>query len=380
MGRTYQNLIKAGETLRIAGLMGGTSMDGLDICITDLSVTAGLMLHANVLAGRVIPFPQALREQIRGALEGSAAEICALSYDLGRWYAEELKRFVDMEDIQGLELIAAHGQTLHHIPGHSTLQVLETSFLQQRFSVPVVHDFRAADIAAGGEGAPLMPWVDAMLYAQMDRGRILLNLGGVSNISAIPARDAGEKLPLLGYDTGPGMALLDEYFLELTGSPFDGGGAEADRGRVDEKLLQRFLQHPYLGKKAPKSTGRDMFGLPWFRMHGEGLNKLSLPDALATLAAFTAESVAVEVKRHAAAYSVEELTVSGGGLHHRTLMSELRNRCGGLRVEPLPERPVASDLKESFGMAVLGYAHAAGLPVDLRSVTGAAEIYIPGKK
>ena len=356
--------------------MTGTSMDGLDMIVADIKLQ-DLTLDYKIIASGFQSYPSNLRKNIENALDGKTADICKLNYEWGRWVASALRSFIDDKGIDGLELIGSHGQTLHHVPGISTLQIGETAFMAREFNVPVISDFRAADIAAGGSGAPIMPWVDKLLYGNKNKGSILLNIGGVANISILPP--VNSKHPYLGFDTGPGMALLDEYFQMHFSESYDKEGRMASKGFIHHELLKKWLEHDFINQAAPKSTGRDIFGLSWLKMHNDELEKINIEDALTTLAAFTAATIAENCEKYLKDYKIAEMRISGGGVHHTLILSELKRLLNDISVEVLADKPLHPDMKEAFGMAVYACAHIQRIPVDLSSVTGATTRYIPGK-
>ena len=211
---------KTKKVIRTAGLMTGTSMDGLDISIADIGLSNNTA-DFNVIGTTSISYPSDLQFQIRQAVYGTRKNSSVLDRDLGIWYAEKLSEYLRSESIDNIELIGSHGQTIHHVSGQSTLQIGDPSFLAEKFNVPVISDFRTADIYAGGTGAPLMPKVDEWLFRNTDTAIITLNLGGVANVTLLPCINNGD---VIGFDTGPGMALLDETFLVESKEGIDIGG------------------------------------------------------------------------------------------------------------------------------------------------------------
>ncbi len=363
-------------TIRTVGLMTGTSMDGLDICVADIDLKEKVLKH-RVLYSDSIPFPAALKERISRSLTGRVPEMCALNYDLGRFYTGEVDKSLSRHGIASVDLIGTHGQTLHHISGHSTLQIGEPSFLAERFNVPVISDFRAADIAAGGTGAPLIPAVDLWLFQQDKTGRCLLNIGGVANITLIPP--AGSDLSVLGFDTGPGMGLLDERYRRLFEGPYDKDGQQACRGKIHREILNSWKKHPYIQKKPPKSTGRDEFGVEWLKKHRHELESMDPSSQLATLAAYTAETVADSILDYGENYRISELLTGGGGSRHPLIISLLKERLQGISVRSVKDAGVDPDSKEALGFAILAVACIRRIPGNIPSVTGARRPVILGK-
>ncbi|MDD5582144.1 MAG: anhydro-N-acetylmuramic acid kinase [Candidatus Marinimicrobia bacterium] len=369
-------LMKKKGMIRTAGLMTGTSMDGLDICVADVDLTPK-GLNYSVLYSESVPFPHELKNRIQQNLTGSVPQMCALNYDLGRFYAEEVDKSLKKHHVLSLDLIGTHGQTLHHISGHSTLQIGEPAFLAERLRVPVVSDFRAADIAAGGTGAPLIPAVDMWLFQQEKRGRVLLNIGGVANITLLPP--ASSHLPVLGFDTGPGMGLLDERFQQLFDGSYDKDGNIASQGTINTEVLNQWEKHPFIQKNPPKSTGRDEFGLQWLAEHKNDLEKMDPPSQLATLAAFTADTIANSILNHKNVYEISELLASGGGSKHPLVMKILVEKLQSIHIRSVKEMGVDPDSKEALGFAILAVACIRNIPGNIPSVTGAKRRVVLGK-
>ncbi|MFH1851162.1 MAG: anhydro-N-acetylmuramic acid kinase, partial [Candidatus Neomarinimicrobiota bacterium] len=323
-----------------------------------------------------VPFPEALKNQIRAALTGTTEQVCALNYDLGRWYAEAVKTVLADNNPGPIDLIGSHGQTIHHISGHSTLQVGEPSFLAQATGIPVVSDFRAADVAAGGTGAPLIPRIDEWLFRVPGSAHIALNIGGVANVTLLPQSGTGT---VSGFDTGPGMALLDETWRREFGAGFDASGELAATGEVNEKLVREWLEDDFIPARPPKSTGRDKYGPTWLEQHQGELAQLPVADRLATLAAFTADSIYVNCRLFLAEYPVDCLIVGGGGVHHGPLQVRLATRFAPAVVVTSADFGVDPDAKEALGFALLAAAFVKGIPGNLPAVTGAARPVILGK-
>jgi anhydro-N-acetylmuramic acid kinase len=323
-----------------------------------------------------IPYPSDLQSQIRQAVYGTKKYSSALDRDLGRWYAEKLFEYLRSESIDNIELIGSHGQTIHHVSGQSTLQIGDPSFLAGKFNIPVISDFRTADICAGGTGAPLMPRVDEWLFRNIDFAIITLNLGGVANVTFLPCINNGD---VIGFDTGPGMALLDETFLVESKEGIDVGGEFALEGNADKRLVNNWLKAPYFLQLPPKSTGRDQFGINWLADHRQELSSLAIADQLATLSLFTAKSVFLACEEFIRDHQVERLIISGGGIHHKCVMKYLVKWFSPIAVVPSDELGVSVDGKEALGFAILAVAHVKSIPGNIPSVTGAKKALVLGE-
>ena len=371
---TTRNL-KAKKVIRTAGLMTGTSMDGLDISISDIGLSNNTA-NFNMIGTTSIPYPSDLQSQIRQAVYDTRKYSSTLDRDLGKWYAEKLFKYLQSESIDNIELIGSHGQTIHHVSGQSTLQIGDPSFLAGKFNIPVISDFRTADICAGGTGAPLMPRVDEWLFRNTDTAIITLNLGGIANVTLLPCINHGE---VIGFDTGPGMALLDETFIEEFKEGIDIGGKLALEGNAHKDLVNNWLKEAYFFELPPKSTGRDQFGINWLADHRQELGSLNSADQLATLSLFTTQSVFLACEQFIRDHPVDRVIVSGGGTHHGCIIKQLVEWFNPIAVTPSNELGVSVDGKEALGFAILAVAHVKGIPGNIPSVTGAKKALVLGK-
>jgi anhydro-N-acetylmuramic acid kinase len=282
-----------------------------------------------------------------------------------------------------VDLIGSHGQTIHHLPlprqegAHrirSTLQIGEPAVIAERTGITTVADFRPRDLAAGGEGAPLTPLVHHLLFSHPDRGRVILNLGGIANVTILPA--GGEASTVTGFDTGPGNVLLDEFVRAAVLSPmgYDEDGKLAAAGRVQSALLDELLMHPFIRRPPPKSTGRETFGPAFVRQYRVRLETAGTSnlDGLATLAAFTVEAVAQNLREFVfPKREVREVLVAGGGLQNAFLMRQLAAALPGCSVMASDVVGFPSRAIEAVTFACLAYLTATGRPGNLSAVTGA---------
>ena len=363
------------QVIRTVGLMTGTSMDGLDISVADIGLRKN-NADFNVIGTSSIPYPNDLEFQIRQLVYDTGKNTSTLDRDLGIWYADKLFDYLRSESIDNIELIGSHGQTIHHVSGQSSLQIGDPSFLAGKFNVPVISDFRTADIHAGGTGAPLMPRVDEWLFRNIDTAIITLNLGGIANVTLLPCINNGD---VIGFDTGPGMALLDETYLVESKEGIDLGGELALKGNADKRLVNNWLKTPYFLELPPKSTGRDQFGIDWLADHRHELDSLTIVDKLATLSLFTAKSVFLACEDFIRDNKVEHVVISGGGIHHSCVMKHLVEQFSPIALVPSDELDVSADGKEALGFAILAVAHVKGIPGNIPSVTGAKKALVLGK-
>jgi len=351
-------------------------MDGLDLCVVDVDFH-GVSTRFVIKAHKSLPFPSYLREGIQLSITGSVEQVCRAHYDLGRFYAEKTAQFLSESSIQDIDGAGMHGQTIYHISGEATLQIGEPSFLVERLGVPVVSDFRARDISVGGTGAPLIPIVDRWIFQKKSESVVCLNLGGIANISYIPPKLSSE--PVTGFDTGPGMALLDEAIDKLAGKKYDEHGSLALAGTPNEDIVNRWINNEFVSQAPPKSTGRDYFGAQWLEQHVENLSDWNLEDLLASLSLFTARSVALNCHQFVDMDGVKTIIVSGGGVHNNAVMKMLSREFSPVQVISSESFGINPDIKEAFGIAILAAAYFKEIPSNIPSVTGAYKSVILGK-
>jgi anhydro-N-acetylmuramic acid kinase len=367
----------------IVGLMTGTSLDGVDTALLEVHGDSLDTFEWRLVAATTTEHPPERRAAIhRAIVAGSAATLCALHADLGEWLAEAVHAVCREADVplDTVDLIGSHGQTVWHAaPGAgrrgATLQLGDPATIAERTGRPVVADFRSRDVAAGGQGAPLVAWVDQLLFAVQDRARALQNIGGIGNVTWVPPR--GSPVPVFAFDTGPGNALIDAAVAIATGErlTYDRDGLLAEQGEVDSALLAEILAHPYFREDPPKSTGRELFGRPLV----EGLVAQLRPegdrdwlDLVATLTEVTARSIADAYERWVLPRGIEEVVVTGGGARNLWLMRRIRELLDPLPVHGAEVLGIAPNEKEAVAFAVLAWAHAHGIPANSPATSGAA--------
>lgn len=373
----------------VAGIMSGTSVDAIDVAFVEIS-GGGHGIDVEVIGFQEIPFPEGVRKEILEACDGmaSAARISQLNFLLGDLFASALRRAGELTGVspKNLELVGSHGQTIHHQPEPtelcgisvaSSLQIGEPACIASAAGVPVVTDFRTADIAAGGQGAPLVPYVDFLLFRHETLNRVALNIGGIANLTAIPA--GNDSATVFAFDTGPGNMVIDGLVEEITGGRdrFDRNGSMARQGKADEGVLAELLGDPYYERPAPKSTGRDQFGFAFTqRLLASGLSPKS---RVATATQLTVRTILMGLERLVLPrMPVDELIVSGGGWHNPAIMKPLRESLPGTRVASTDEFGIAGDAKEAVAFAVLAYETVNGRPGNLITATGASRPAILG--
>lgn len=347
--------------------MSGTSLDGIDVAVADIRARGKFTIVATLHR----PYPAKVRKailEVSNAVTHTAA-ISRLNFALGELYAEA----VLATKVEGIELIGCHGQTIYH-EGTNTLQLGEAAVIAERTGIDVVSNFRERDIAAGGQGAPLVPLFDFLLFRHPRRGRIALNLGGIANITAIPANATSDRV--IAFDTGPANMAIDQLMEIRTGGKkrYDANGAAARRGTIHEDLLGDLLRDPYFQRKPPKTAGREQYGAEFVaKLQATGL---PMPDLLATATAFTSRTVALGIQACPGAY--HDLIVGGGGARNGYLM-ELLAKDTGLRVQTTAGHGVDASFKEAVAFALLAYESVRGRPGNIPSATGARRAVALGK-
>lgn len=360
----------------VIGLMSGTSADGVEAAAAGVDAAAGT---AWLLAHRHERYDDALRADVLAAGAGSAmtmSQVAALSARLADVYVAAVKGLAGDSGVRP-DAVAMHGQTVAHYPERGmTLQLGDGARVALKCGLPVVADFRSADIAAGGQGAPLVPFADHVLFGA--RAPIaLLNLGGIANLTLLPTANADDAI---AFDVGPANMVVDAL-VAGSGARFDVDGERARRGRVVEAALASALAHPYFARRAPKSTGREDFGRPFadtlraeVREHGG-----TEDDALATAVALTARTIAEALARETPeGVRFSELLVAGGGAANRALMDTLRSAVAPLPLRPMDDHGIPAPVREAFAFAILGAYRIAGLPNTLPRCTGASRAVSAG--
>lgn len=374
----------AGERpLLIVGLMSGTSLDGIDAALVEIEGDSPERIEWRLRHCITLPYVEERRAAIhRAILAGTADALCGLHADLGEWMAEAVLEVCGAAgaSLEEVDAVGSHGQTVWHRPPAgggrgATLQMGDPATIAERTGCAVVSDFRARDMAAGGQGAPLVPWVDRLLFSAPGVARALQNIGGIGNVTWVPAADSGESA--FAFDTGPGNALIDAAVEIATSGrlTFDRDGDLASQGAVDEALLRELLEHPYLQAEPPKSTGREIFGRPFVERLASAVRPegdRDWLDLVATLTEFTARSMAEAYRRWVLPRGVDEVFLSGGGARNAWMVSRIQDLLAPLPVRDASELGVDPEAKEAVAFAVLAWAHLRGVPANVPAATGAA--------
>ncbi len=361
----------------VLGLMSGTSADGLDICRVEFS-GSGRYPAYRVTYSDFVPYPADFSAAFKRPLDLSGAEIAHWNMVWGKWVGTTVRALPVSADI-----IASHGQTLLHRPPDYTLQIGEAACVAQISGIPVVCDFRTADVALGGQGAPLIPVVDEFLLRREEGAVIALNLGGIANLTYLPPRSSSD--PVIAWDTGPANTLIDKAVIEFTrgAAQYDDRGALARKGRLDPVLLDHLMEHPYLKRPVPKSAGQEQFGYDYYLDLKKRISLTNDSDWLSlirTLTEFTARSVHQEItSRVNDPGSVAVLYASGGGAENTFIMERLSELFGRTEIKKFELPGIDSGSKEAFGFAYLGYLFLRQLPGNIPSVTGASRETVLGR-
>lgn len=363
--------------MRVAGIMSGTSLDGIDVAIVDIHgrgiETVG---HAS------FPYSPALRSAILAVsnTECATAAISRLNFELGGRYAKAVAETCRRHKVrfESVDLIGCHGQTVYHKGAgarRNTLQIGEASVIAEQLGIPVVSDFRTRDIAAGGQGAPLVPLVDYLLFRSATKSRVALNIGGIANITVLPKNAKPEQV--IAFDTGPGNMVIDQLTALFTKGrqTFDRNGRIAAENDCNRALLDKLLRHPYYSAHPPKTAGREQYGAEFI----ETLlaSRLPIPDLIATATVFTAATIAAGIQRFAP--ETQEVIAAGGGVHNAQLMAQLAAFLPGCRVTTTTEFGVDPDAKEAIAFAVLAHRTWKKQTGNLPSATGARHAVVLGK-
>ncbi len=392
--------------MKLVGLMSGTSLDGIDAVLLEVDEfprgSAGDPRGESppalpAVAWRVPAFHSRLyttqeRDLLQNTIStGGPQELTLLNSQLSEWFAEAVFELMKIsgEPLSVVEAVGSHGQTVWHQPPRdgergSSLQLGCPSTLAERLGIPVVSDFRARDLAAGGHGAPLVPWADAVLFAHPSDPRVIQNLGGMGNVTFLPA--GGDPGSILAFDTGPGVALLDLAAELATGGAwhFDRDGALASKGEVVPGVLARLLATPFFQEDPPRSTGRELFGSEmleqartWIELEtGASLNpgnpEEGWPDLLATLVALTARSMGDAYRRWILPRGIQEVYLTGGGARNPAIRRAIEGELAPLPVRDGEELGMNPDAREAAAFALLAWAFLRGLPANVPSATGAS--------
>jgi anhydro-N-acetylmuramic acid kinase len=367
----------------VVGLMSGTSLDGISAAVARFRDAGDGRIDVDLLAYSSRSYTPAQRTRLTAALGGGTpSEYCRLNFELGGWLADAAIEVMAEAGVARDEIaaIASHGQTIWHEPGHSTWQTGEAAVIAERTGVDVISDFRVRDVAAGGQGAPLVPIADAMLFSSQTEWRGLQNLGGIGNVTVVPPRGAIEGVR--AFDTGPGVAVIDGVTRAIRPElAYDVDGKLALAGTPNMRIVSELMNHPYFSSPPPKSTGRELFNSDYVQKLIANTRALgaSDEDIIATAVQLTAVSVA-DAYRRFIAEPVREVLVSGGGAKNPALFAAIEKAAAPISVRHFDEVFFDGEAKEAVAFALLGYLHVTKRPGNVPSATGARGPRVLGKR
>lgn len=356
--------------------MSGTSLDGVTGALVRIEEPAEYDIRTQLMAQRTLPYGPEREARLRAAIEtGGTRDLAILHADLGQWFADCAETLLDDAGVapSSLTFVASHGQTIWHEPRRSSWQLANPAIIAERLGVAVISDFRSRDVAAGGEGAPLVPRADRLLFAAEGANRALLNLGGIANMTLVPPR--GDNSPLLAFDTGPGVMVIDACVQRLfPGARYDDDGRIARSGRAITEVVEERLAHPYFSEQPPKSTGRELFGAPYAEALITQCRALgaSLEDIVATATAITAGAIGRAARFFPEDRQPSDVVRSGGGARNPALVEALEAAWPGTTHRAFDELFFDGDAKEAVAFALLGYLTWTGRPGNEPGATGAA--------
>ena len=344
------------------GLMSGTSLDGIDAVLCDIC-GSGNTTRIKQLEFTTLPLSSEIKEKIKRCCNNQAtvAQVCSLNFELGELFAKAVQSVCKQYGVKTTQLgfIASHGQTIYHIPrktsdyAASTLQIGESAVIAQRCGCPCIANFRVKDIAAGGEGAPLVPFSEYILYSKKDEAVALQNIGGIGNVTVLPAN--GSIDDVFAFDTGPGNMVIDEAMQCLFNLAYDDNGTIASKGKLIEPLMEQLKKDPYLSLVPPKTTGREVYGSNYTHQLLNQYNTCNPEDIIATLTWFTAYSIAENYRRFILdKHDVKKVILGGGGAHNASLRHFLANELPGIAVLTQEDLGYSSDAKEAIAFVILG--------------------------
>jgi len=382
MGASGVSMSDSGHARVVVGLMSGTSLDGISAAAVSFLTEASGAVRHELLGFTQLSYDSDQRKRLLAAMErGSAAEYCRLNFDLGHWLADAAGRVVAAAnlELEQVDAIVSHGQTLWHEAPHSTWQLGESAVIAERTKRPVVSDLRTRDVAAGGQGAPLVPIADLLLYSSPAHWRLLQNLGGIGNVSVVAP---GGTSIARAFDTGPGVCVIDAVVRQLAGRPFDENGVLAAAGRPVNSVVDQLLGAAYFRMSPPKSTGRELFDAGYVDRFLELMRRdapnAGTEDVVATAVELTARSIGDQYRRYIPE-AAAEVVLSGGGAKNPALVDAIARAVAPLRVVRFDELFYDGEAKEAVAFALLGWLHLEARAGNVPSATGASGTRILGK-
>lgn len=369
------------------GLMSGTSLDGVDAALVEITETP--QLHVRLLNFTCLAYSEEMKNRIKAVCSKQKIDIQQISQlnkDLGDYFLQACQQILAATpQIKTIDFIASHGQTLWHETQNPTnahtLQMGEVAQMAYTLNTTVVSDFRVMDVAAGGLGAPLIPFSEQLLFQKEDKVRLLQNIGGIGNVTYLPMK--GSEQSIFGFDTGPGNMLIDEAMRHFYQLDFDNQGIHAKEGKLADDLFEFLCRHPYLSKNIPKSTGREAFGKPYFDKLLAIFPQVSANDFIYTLTKYTAYTIALHYQQEIFPLVDDkqciEIILAGGGAYNLTLVNELQHYFPDIPIYTQEDLGFSSEAKEAIGFALMGYYTLQRRANNIPAVTGAKNPVILGK-
>lgn len=369
------------------GIMSGTSLDGIDVVVAEVE-RVNEYIQINQLAFQTFPYPKNLLDKVKNAIESdvSIAHICSLNIELSHAYADCVLSLLKSSNIalKDIDFIASHGQTMFHITedtNHfvkSTLQLGDGPTLANKLQTTVINNFRTADMVHDGQGAPLVPYVDYVLFKDKHKNRALLNIGGISNVTVIPKQALESDVK--AFDIGPGNMMIDDAMSLLFNQKYDDQGLTAKKGHIHHALLEELNHHPFITLSPPKSTGREQFGRQYTKELIKKYEHIAPEDIIHTLTIFSATSISHSLKRFVEPnVKLDELFISGGGVHNVFFMEKLKEMMPSMDIKSIEALHMSSDAKEAIAFLILGFETLHMRPNNMPSATGATKKTILGQ-
>ena len=357
--------------MRILGIMSGTSSDGLDCCDVEIDIDSNYNFKFHIHSFSTIPFSQSEKLFLLSCREQDYRS-SNLAGQITELFIEKIEKFTNNLNF---DIVACHGHTVKHIDRVLSIQLIDQELLYKKFKVPIIYNFRSNDISHSGTGAPLMPFLDWLLFSDFDSEILTLNIGGISNITYIPKNKSRDKV--IGFDTGPGMSLIDKAVTKIFNEPYDIDGKYSKKGEIDSDLLMDLMNNPYINKKPPKSTDTKDFGVELLNEIISKNKDLNSYNLIRTLIQFTVDSIHYNIINFINLTDMNcELVYSGGGTEHPTILDGLIRK--KININPISKYGVDSSIKEALLIALLGACRILNLNSNMTSVTGASSYCILG--
>ena len=349
-------------------------MDGLDCCLSEVYIDQKYNFNYKIIDFKTFNYSQKTKNIIKSALSNNNNKIKQANQYLGELFFKKTKEFIKNRKI---DLIGSHGQTIFHKDKIKSIQIGDPKLLKQYFKIPIIYNFREKDIINGGNGAPLVPFLDWLLFRKEKTNTILINIGGISNISFIKKNIS--KNNVIGFDVGPGMCLIDQFCNNTWGENLDYNGKFSNKGKINTTLLNELMEHYMIKKKPPKSMSREDFNINFLSKILKNKNILDY-DIIRTLVSFTAEAIVYNINKYIKFNDKTNLVISGGGLHHHLLINEVKEKIKLTEIKLFQKKGIHPDCKEAFLICVMTVANYINIPSNMKKVTGSKKDVILGEK